>query len=231
MVVVKLSLRYAFKNNIINSFDLTVKFPKNNCDLLPTTFNKYDLNKLIKYLQQNITSFNLGLLLVIFSGLRIGEICALKYSDFNIKKKTFTVDKTLQRIYTSQTKSKIIISSPKTSSSIREVPINDVLLQIIKTLKYNKDDYIISKKTKPTEPRVLRSRFNTILKKLKISPIKFHALRHTFATKCIENNIDYKTISVILGHSSINTTLNLYVHPNLQQKKKAINKLSKLLLT
>ena len=89
----------------------------------------------------------------------------------------------------------------------------------------NKDFYILSNSKKPMEPRTLRNHFNSILVELNIPKIKFHGLRHSFATRCIESKCDYKTVSMILGHSNISTTLDLYVHPNKDQKKKCIEKM------
>ena len=94
--------------------------------------------------------------------------------------------------------------------------------------KVVKDEYfILTNDTKPTEPRTYRNYYKRLLNKLGIPDIKFHGLRHSFATRCIEANSDYKTVSVILGHSNISTTLNLYVHPNKEQKKKCIDKMLK----
>lgn len=117
-------------------------------------------------------------------------------------------------------------STPKTNSSYRVIPLSQELKSLLQTHKQERNNYILSNNQHPVEPRLLRKRFNHILGKNKIMHYKFHSLRHTFATKCIEAKVDYKTISVLLGHSNINTTLNLYVHPNNSQKKKAINKLT-----
>ncbi len=89
--------------------------------------------------------------------------------------------------------------------------------------------YVISNDSKPIEPRTYRAYYKRLMKSLNIPPIKFHGLRHSFATRCIESNCDYKTVSVLLGHSDISTTLNLYVHPNMEQKKRCITKMFKSL--
>ena len=105
------------------------------------------------------------------------------------------------------------------------------LLSIVKPLKkvVNDDFYVLTNENEPTEPRTYRNYYKKLMEQLKMPQLKFHGLRHSFATRCIESNCDYKTVSVILGHSNISTTLNLYVHPNMEQKKKCINKMLKSL--
>ncbi len=87
--------------------------------------------------------------------------------------------------------------------------------------------YVLTNEKKPTEPRTYRNYYKRMMEQLNIPPLKFHGLRHSFATRCIESNCDYKTVNVILGHSDITTTLNLYVHPNMEQKKRCIDKVFK----
>ena len=111
------------------------------------------------------------------------------------------------------------------------MPISSELKKVLKPLKKitNQNFYIITNSLKPLEPRSYRNYYNSLLKRLELPKLKFHSLRHSFATRCIEAKCDYKTVSSILGHSSINTTLNLYVHPNLEQKKKCIEQMWKVL--
>ena len=106
--------------------------------------------------------------------------------------------------------------------SIKRINKN-VTQKILKIVK--KECYIVSNNLRPIEPRTYRELFKKTLIRLDIKPLKFHCLRHTFATRCVATNSDYKTISCILGHSSIATTMNLYVHPNSEQKKKCIEKM------
>lgn len=105
------------------------------------------------------------------------------------------------------------------------------LLRILKPLKkiVNDEFFVLTNDSKPTEPRTYRNYYKRLMKRLGIPELKFHGLRHSFATRCIEGKCDYKTVSVILGHSNISTTLNLYVHPNLEQKKKCINQMNRSL--
>ena len=166
----------------------------------------------------------------LYSGLRIGELCALKWEDIDFKKNIINVSKTLQRVYIkakNNNESKIIITTPKTRNANRIIPINSVFATIKKQIKTKNNDYLLSCTEKFIEPRTYRKYFDRMLKKNKIDHINFHSLRHTFATNCIRLGVDYKTVSELLGHSTVNITLNLYVHPQLAQKKKCIDLICK----
>jgi len=185
--------------------------------------------KLNKYLLKSDNQSNIGILLASATGMRIGEICALKWENINLEKRIVTVRSTMQRIKSGEGKSKtkLIITPPKTATSIREIPIPDFICSKLKSLYTNSDDYILSGSTKPTEPRTMQYRFKSILKKLDISYVNFHSLRHSFATKCIEIGFDVKTLSEILGHSSVEITLNRYVHSSIGRKFRCMKLLSK----
>ena len=230
IMIVKESVKCAINDNIIKSFDLKFNYPKSCSINNMYVLTKKEQNILMEYALNNINNKSIGILLSLLLGIRIGELCALKWEDIDFKKNILHINKTVQRIYIKDINnniSKVIISLPKTSNSNRDIPINKELLDILKSLKSNKDDYILTGTKKYTEPRIYRSYFNTVLKNNNIKHIKFHSLRHTFTTNCISLGIDYKTVSELLGHSNINTTLNLYVHPRLSQKKKCINILYK----
>jgi integrase len=225
LVVLKMTLRYGFSKGDMEAFDLSVKFPKNISNKRPAFIRNDEIKKIVKLVTSSRDTRCIGILISLLTGLRIGEICALRFHDINLSTGTINVSRTLQRIYTRDAKSKIIETTPKTSSSFREVPIPKELFKYF--VYYNDaDHFILSRSFKPVEPRVMRRVFTELLKDNKIKHYSFHSLRHTFASKCIEAEIDYKTVSEILGHSNINTTLNLYVHPNQRQKENAINKLS-----
>ncbi|HMR17124.1 MAG TPA: tyrosine-type recombinase/integrase, partial [Mariniflexile sp.] len=114
----------------------------------------------------------------------------------------------------------------------REIPMSKELLRMLKPVKkiVNASFFVLTNDAKPTEPRTYRSYYKKFMDALEMPNLKFHGLRHSFATRCIESKCDYKTVSVLLGHSNISTTLNLYVHPNLEQKKKAINQMCRSLM-
>ena len=175
-----------------------------------------------------------ALVFTLYTGCRIGEVCALKWSDINIMEGTITVNRTIERIYIIdgvQKHTKLVINTPKTQNSCREIPMTKELLAMMKPLKkvVNDDFYILTNDEYPTEPRTYRNYYTKLMEKLGIPKLKYHGLRHSFATRCIEAGCDYKTVSVLLGHSNISTTLDLYVHPNMEQKKRCIAKVFKSL--
>ena len=169
-------------------------------------------------------------MLALYGGLRIGEICALQWKDFNFEEGTVSVSKTIIRIKNTEnnavTKTKVIIQEPKTEHSKRIIPLPDVLLPYYIEAKKEETDFILTNAERFMEPRVFLEHYKKILKKSGVKNYTFHALRHTFATRCVENNFDIKTLSEIMGHSNISITMQRYVHPSLEQKRVQMNKLS-----
>ena len=189
---------------------------------------KQEQARLEKYILGNEKQYHYGILLSLYTGLRLGEILALKWQNLDIQNKLIYIDKTVSTISQNH-KSLIVESLPKTQSSIREIPISKQLLIILKQLKIKSttDYVIVSHNNKQIKPRAYQKSFENLLKKLHIKHYGFHALRHTFATRLLENGVDIKTISELLGHSSPTITLNRYVHTNLQNKRKAMEILTK----
>lgn len=234
IIVLKMILKFAVKQKLLTYNEIEIKFPtvggKSDLEVL----NKNDHKKILKYLQENFTFKNLGIYISLSTGMRIGEICGLLWSDIDVESGIIKVRRTVQRIYVIDGETRhteILIDTPKTKNSIRDIPMTTELYKIIKPLKkvVNNDFYVITNEAKPTEPRTYRNYYERLIKRLGIPKMKFHGLRHSFATRCIESKCDYKTVSVILGHSNISTTLNLYVHPNMEQKKKCINQMCRAL--
>lgn len=167
----------------------------------------------------------LGVLLCLFSGIRIGELCALKWNDIDLNNDLLHVSKTCQRIkYGNSTK--IVITSPKSTSSDRVIPLPEFLLNILREFApSDRNSYFLSRTDKITEPRTMQYRFKSILKRANLPSMNFHSLRHIFATNCIEIGFDVKTLSEILGHGSTGITLNLYVHSSMHRKRECMEKL------
>lgn len=165
----------------------------------------------------------LGILIALYTGLRIGETCALTWEDIDLKEGIIYVRKNIQRVKTpdGQTSStEILFQTPKTSTSQRMIPVPPVLLTLLRDKAEDDNSYIIKGKKKPwAEPRTLQYRFARILNQCGLEVFNFHMLRHAFATRCIAGGFDVKSLSEILGHSSIQITLNLYVHSSMQRKK------------
>ena len=230
IAVVKSSLKYAIKEEMINNINLDFTYPKiGNKDKI-YIMPKKDQERLITYIKQNENTRNLGILLSLYSGIRIGELCALQWKDIDFKNNILHINKTLQRIYIKDNKesiSKIIITNPKTHNAERDIPLNKGFADILKKYKTESNNYILSNCDKWIEPRTYRRYFKKCLDEVKIGQINFHGLRHTFATNCIKLGVDYKTVSELLGHANVNITLNLYVHPQMSQKKKCIDLICK----
>ena len=230
LIVLKMVVRFGEKQGWLNHVEWKVKFPANQLKAALPILTKQHQKKLMDYLKDNFTFPNLGILVCLSTGLRIGEVCALKWSDINMDTGLLHVNRTIERIYivdSDKPHTEIVINTPKTKNSLREIPLSKELVRIFKPLMkvVNKDYYVLTNNTKPTEPRTYRNYFNKLLKQLDIPRLKFHGLRHSFATRCIESHCDYKTVSVLLGHADISTTLNLYVHPNEEQKRSCIDKM------
>lgn len=234
LIVLKMILKFAAKNKWLQYTSFDIQFPtereRHNIEVLTKT----DQKKIMNYIQEHFTFRNLGVYICLSAGMRIGEICALTWEDIDTDNGIISVNRTIQRIYVIEDgirKTELILDTPKTKNSIREIPISKDLLRILKPFKkiVNPSFFVLTNDAKPTEPRTYRSYYKNLMAALKMPELKFHGLRHSFATRCIESNCDYKTVSVLLGHSNISTTLNLYVHPNMEQKKKAIEQMIKAL--
>lgn len=185
------------------------------------------------YLKENLTIKNAGIMLSLFTGLRLGEVCALKWSNIDLENSILYITTTMQRVQNLSIegpKTKVYVSEPKSACSIREIPIPDMLLRLLANFSNNGSCYFLTGSSeKFIEPRNLQYHFKTVLKKALIFDMNFHALRHTFATRCIEVGVDIKTLSEILGHANVNITLNRYVHPSLEEKRLNMEKLSEFL--
>jgi integrase len=232
LIVLKMILKFGAKNKWLAYTPFEIQFPtereKRNIEVL----NRSNQKKIMNYIQDHFTFKNLGVYICLSAGMRIGEVCALTWDDIDIDNGIIHVNRTIQRIYVienGQRRTELILDTPKTKNSIREIPISKDLLRLLKPFKkiVNPSFFVLTNEAKPTEPRTYRSYYRNLMELLNMPDLKFHGLRHSFATRCIESNCDYKTVSVLLGHSNISTTLNLYVHPNLEQKKKAIEQMFK----
>lgn len=234
LIVLKMVMKFGVKNEWMPHYEWDIKYPANNQPKELEVLSVANHKKILYYVQHNFTFMSLGIYISLITGLRIGEICALKWSDINVAEGTITVQRTIERIYVVEGEKKhtqLVINTPKTVNSCREIPMSKELLAMVKPMKkvVNGDFYVLTNEDKPTEPRTYRNYYNRLMEKLDIPKLKYHGLRHSFATRCIEAGCDYKTVSVLLGHSNISTTLNLYVHPNMEQKKRCINKMLKSL--
>ena len=218
IVLLKSIFRYAARVYGINNCLEGIVMPKRT---------KPDIKLLSRTEQSNLMSqlgddlTGLGVALSLHTGLRIGEICALQWRDIDLQNRTITVSKTIQRIknYDGKSKTKLVITEPKSASSMRVIPIPECLVIMLRKFQNSSEKYVLSGNFKPVEPRALQYRFAAILKKANLPSVHFHSLRHAFATNCIALGFDVKTLSEILGHSSVEITLNRYVHSSLDRKR------------
>ena len=176
---------------------------------------------------------DLGILISLYTGLRIGEICALIWENINMKEHTIFVCQTMQRLQVQNGKNKkrtcISISSPKSACSIRTIPLPDALYERL-TKFYKVKGYVLSgEETEFVEPRSMQNHFRYVLKTCGIANTNYHTLRHTFATRCVELGFDVKTLSEILGHANVSITMNRYVHPSMELKRENMQRLSELI--
>ena len=188
---------------------------------------------LCRYLYSHMSERSIGILLCLFTGMRVGEICALKWEDFSFEERVVHVHQTMQRLQIRNAgaqKTMILVTSPKSKCSIRTIPIPNSLLQMIQHEFPNRQGYVLAAMDeKFVEPRTMQNYFRYIQKQCGLTPVNFHVLRHTFATRCIELGFDVKSLSEILGHASVNITMNRYVHPSMELKQQNMQKLSGLL--
>lgn len=234
LIVLKMVLKFGAKNQWLTYTPFDIQFPSDRERYTIEVLNRSEQKKIMNYVQEHFTFRNLGVYICLSSGMRIGEVCALTWEDIDTDNGIIRVNRTIQRIYVIEDgsrKTELILDAPKTRNSIREIPISRDLLRILKPFKriVNPSFFVLTNDSRPTEPRTYRSYYKNLMRELNMPDLKFHGLRHSFATRCIESKCDYKTVSVLLGHSNISTTLNLYVHPNMEQKKKAIEQMFKAL--
>lgn len=174
----------------------------------------------------------LGIFLCFYTGIRLGEVCGLKWGDIDFEAGAMVVTRTVSRVKNfneTQEKTILTVGTPKSAHSIRKIPLPGFLLDLARQYRMdaaNKNCYVLSNKEVPYEPRKYQKIFQDILKRSGVKSRKFHAIRHTFATRALELGVDIKTLSEILGHSNVSITLNIYAHSMFEQKKKAIEKLN-----
>lgn len=198
----------------------------------PVVLSIYDQNRLNNVIKENINATTTGIMLALYAGLRIGEICALSWSDVDFDNKVIHINHTLARVKNTSGISAVsanVITAPKTKTSIREIPISAGLLSILETMHTcATGKYIVSQSDSPISSGTFDYRYRAFLKANNFEIRNFHSLRHTFATRCIEEGVDFKSLSEMLGHRSVATTMDIYVHSSLEQKKKQIEKLNAL---
>lgn len=228
--IIKLSLAYGKEKGYPLSDCLAIRNPK---QFHPTIqiLGLEEQKKLEKYILNDPTSTGQGVLLSLYTGLRIGEICALRWEDIHFDTKILYVQRTIMRIQDtspfSEHKTKIIIGRPKTDCSNRQIPLPNFLSEYIFLYKKEKSNqnYFLTGTSDYVEPRNYYRQYKRLMKQCNLEQYNFHALRHTFATRCVENGFDLKSLSEILGHADVSTTLRCYVHPSMEMKRQQMERL------
>ncbi|MCD7753911.1 MAG: site-specific integrase [Clostridiales bacterium] len=187
--------------------------------------------QLVDYLFSDMDLCKFGVYLALTTGLRIGELCSLRWSDISIQNRTVTVSSTMQRVKnfdnTKEQKTMIYIGSPKSDSSSRIIPLMDSTVVLCKQfITKNIAAFVLTGTTSFMEPRTLQYRFKRYVEECGLVGVHFHTLRHTFATRCVEAGFELKCLSEILGHANTSITLNRYVHSSMDLKRSNMNKLT-----
>lgn len=230
LTIVKSTIDYARYNNLVVSCNLS-KLTIKKKDKEMRVLCQSEQDALIRVLIADMDLYKFGVLLSLYTGIRIGELCALQWEDLSITNSTLKVRKTMQRMQETNigasSKTKIIITEPKSDCSIRDIPLPSFLVEIARQFRDHPKAYILSgERGKYIEPRTMQNRFKTYVKESGISDANFHSLRHTFATRCVEVGFELKSLSEVLGHSNVNITLNRYVHSSFELKYSNMNKLA-----
>ena len=209
--------------------DLEIIYPrqqKKNMRVL----DEQEEKKLIRFLAAEMDLCKFGVYLALRTGLRIGEVCALRWQDISLETHTISISRTAQRIQCQdsgdESRTKVMVGAPKTESSCRLIPLMpDLEALYARFVPKDSGTFVLTGTRQCMEPRKLQRRLKNYMVKCQIPSVHFHTLRHTFATRCIEAGFDVKTLSEILGHSNISITLNQYVHPSMEQKRENMSRL------
>lgn len=240
VVALKTLFKWANKNEMFPSLLFIANYPfvaKERTEINPLTVD--EAKSFAKYCEDNFSFMRLALYTALFTGLRAGEICGLQFKDIDIERGVLSVNKIVTRVTKSKilrnengSPTEVVIGEPKTKGSVREIPLTKQVLHYYKSLSkiVNPNFFIATNNTQPAEPNGLRNELNKINEAIGIRHIRLHDLRHTFATRCVAVGIDPKTVSLLLGHSTVDITLKLYTHVDDDAKTEAINKLSKKML-
>jgi len=231
ITVIKSILRFAKEEGIITEIDFKINLPRERQKEM-RVLSKDEQTALEKYLCSEIDESKLGVLVCMYTGLRVGEICALKWSDISLEENTLTVSRTMQRIQTlnsdCDTKTKVFVTDPKSDCFTRVIPLPDCLIDKLQVfIPTHKNAYLLTGNTERyIEPRTYQNRFKSYVAGSGIKDANFHCCRHTFATRCVEVGFEIKSLSQILGHANVNITLDRYVHPSFDLKRSNMNKLA-----
>lgn len=229
MVIVKESFKYAhsYGVSVVCSFE-RISFKKNAQEM--RVLSLLEEQRLLSVLFKDFDRYKMGVFICLYTGIRIGELCALQWKNVSLSENAIKIEYTMQRLQSENLnalqKTRIIVTEPKSYAALRTIPLPEFVIDVIKPFAGSPNTYVLSGECKKIiEPRIMQNRFKAYLAEGKIEEANFHSLRHTFATRCIEAGFDVKTLSEILGHSSVKITLDKYVHSSMQLKRNNMEKL------
>lgn len=230
MLIVNSAVKYAVEEQICLPLKTPICKPSSAKKDLPI-LSREEQKRLERHLLLNLDSTKAGILISLHTGLRIGEICALSWEDIDLQNHILRVRHTVARIRNTDDSlpntTCLIIDTPKTPASIRDIPISSALIPILTAIKTTSTSkYVLSSSNDFLSPRTFEYRYHRLLQESGIPPVNYHALRHTFATRCIEAGVDVKSLSEMLGHANVAITLNTYVHSSMELKRSQIEKLT-----
>lgn len=228
LTVLRLALKFTAKRLPYGLPKVEILYPKEQ-KTEARVLSLEEQKRLISYLSEEIDCCKFGVLLAMFTGLRIGELCALKWENISLIDRTIKVAETMQRLKSDcgGSKTKVVIGSPKSDLSSRVIPLSDTALRLCKYMEIkDRSAYILTGTGNFIEPRTLQYRLKKYTKDCKLEGVHFHTLRHTFATRCIEVGFEIKSLSEILGHSTTAITMERYVHSSLKLKRENMQKLT-----
>ena len=219
ILIVKQFLKY-------KGINITIELPKNKRKILET-LSKQEIMQFNEKLINSEDVKEFAIIFVLYTGLRIGELCALKWDNIDLVNKMIYIDTTLTRIKSNNTvrSTQVVAETPKTDTSIRKIPIHSKLVNYLKKFKCEGNNYFLTGTSFFISTNKYYYFYKNTLKKYNFKPYNFHILRHTFATTALTNGMDIKSLSEILGHASVKITLDRYVHIKFEEKVKQINKL------
>lgn len=219
---------------------LEIHYPKDRRKTVRVLEEKEE-KALLQILAENMDLSKFGIYLALRTGMRIGEVCALRWRDISMENEFITVCHTAQRLPRETGhpgekgdgdggKTGLVIGAPKSDSSLRQIPLMPDIAALCKRfLTDSPEHFVLTGTDKCMDPRKLQRRLKKHLDECRIEEVHFHTLRHTFATRCVEVGVDVKTLSEILGHSNIGITMNQYVHPNLDLKRESLGRLKSVI--